>query len=73
MYGWTGLRPGNGESTGKFKSTATTKGNRHLRAITVQVAWAVSRAKGSFFMDKFTKLAIRKSRKEAPFKRKNAV
>jgi hypothetical protein len=29
------------------------------------VAWAASRTKGSFFMDKFTKLAIRKSRKKA--------
>ena len=63
--GWTGLRPRNDESAGKFKSTATTKGNKHLRAIIVQVAWAASRTKGSFFMDKFTKLAIRKSRKKA--------
>jgi transposase len=63
--GWTGLRPRNDETAGKFKSTATTKGNKHLRAIIVQVAWAASRTKGSFFMDKFTKLAIRKSRKKA--------
>lgn len=63
--GWTGLRPRNDESAGKFKSTATTKGNKHLRAIIVQVAWAASRTKGSFFMDKFTKLAIRKPRKKA--------
>jgi hypothetical protein len=63
--GWTGLRPRNDESAGKFKSTATTKGNKHLRTIIVQIAWAASRTKGSFFMDKFTKLAIRKSRKKA--------
>ena len=63
--GWTGLRPRNDESAGKFKSTATTKGNRHLRTIIVQVAWATSRTKGSFFMDKFQKLAMRKSRKKA--------
>jgi transposase len=63
--GWMGLRPRNDESAGKFKSTATTKGNRHLRAIIVQVAWAASRSKGSYFMDKFQKLAIRKSRKKA--------
>jgi transposase len=29
--GWTGLRPRGGGSAGKFKSTATTKGNRFLR------------------------------------------
>ena len=63
--GWTGLRPRNDESAGRFKSTATTKGNKHLRAIIVQIAWGASRTKGSFFMDKFTKLAIRKPRKKA--------
>jgi transposase len=51
--GWTGLRPRNDESAGKFKSTATTKGNKHLRAVIVQVAWAASRTKDSFFMYKF--------------------
>ncbi|NCA80381.1 MAG: IS110 family transposase [Sphingobacteriia bacterium] len=63
--GWTGLRPRNDESAGKFKSTATTKGNKHLRAIIVQVGWAATRTKGSYFMDKFQKLAMRKSRKKA--------
>jgi transposase len=63
--GWTGLRPGNDESAEKFKSTATTKGNKHLRAIIVQVGWGASRTKGSYFMDKFQKLAMRKSRKKA--------
>ena len=63
--GWTGLRPRNDESAGKFKSTATTKGNKHLRAIIVQVGWGAARCKGSYFMDKFQKLAMRKSRKKA--------
>jgi len=63
--GWTGLRPRNDESAGKFKSTATTKGNKHLRAIIVQVGWGAARSKGSYFMDKFHKLAMRKSRKKA--------
>jgi transposase len=63
--GWTGLRPRNDESAGKFKSTATTKGNRYLRAILVQVAWAASRTKGSYFKEKFNRLAIRKPRKKA--------
>ncbi|GHT50261.1 hypothetical protein FACS189440_17360 [Bacteroidia bacterium] len=62
--GWTGVRPRNDESAGKFKSTATTKGNKHLRAIIVQVARAASRSKRSYFMDKFQKLAMRKPRKK---------
>jgi transposase len=63
--GWTGLRPRNDESAGKFKSTATTKGNKHLRSNIVQVGWGAVRSKGSYFMDKFQKLAMRKSRKKA--------
>ncbi len=63
--GWTGLRPRNDESAGKYKSTATTKGNRYLKCILVQVAWAASRTKGSYFKEKFTRLAMRKNRKKA--------
>lgn len=36
--GWTGLRPRNDESAGKYKSTATTKGNKFLRTVLVQIA-----------------------------------
>src|SRR5690606_37466020 len=63
--GWTGLRPRNDESAGKYKSTATTKGNKYLRSILVQCAWAASRTKGSYFQQKFNRLAVRKSRKKA--------
>jgi len=63
--GWTGLRPRNDESAGKYKSTATTKGNRFLRSVLVQIAWAASRSKGCYFKEKFNQLAMRKSRKKA--------
>ncbi len=63
--GWVGLRPRNDESAGKYKSTAITKGNKYLKAILVQIAWAASRTKGGYFMDKFNRLAMRKSRKKA--------
>jgi transposase len=65
LTGWTGLRPRNDESAGKFKSTATTKGNRYLCRIMVQCAWAAVRTKGSFYKSKFEQLCIRKSRKKA--------
>jgi transposase len=65
ITGWTGLRPRNDESAGKYKSTATTKGNKYLRSILVQCAWAASRMKGSYFKDKFSKMAMRKPRKKA--------
>lgn len=63
--GWTGLRPRNDESAGKYKSTATTKGNKYLRSILVQISWCTTRAKGSYFKEKFNRLVIRKSRKKA--------
>jgi transposase len=65
LTGWAGLRPRNDESAGKYKSTATTKGNKYLRRILVQSAWAASRTKGSFYKSKFEQLCIRKSRKKA--------
>jgi hypothetical protein len=45
ITGWAGLRPGNDKSVGKYKSTATTKGNKYLRYVMVQCLWAVSRIK----------------------------
>jgi transposase len=65
LTGWAGLRPKNDESAGKMKSTSVTKGNKYLRRIMVQCAWAASRTKGSFYKTKFEQLCIRKSRKKA--------
>lgn len=65
LTGWAGLRPRNDESAGKMKSTAITKGNKYLRRIMVQVAWAASRMKGTHPHEQFIKLSIRKSRKKA--------
>jgi transposase len=65
ISGWAGLRPRNDESAGKFKSKAITKGNKYLRSILVLVAWAASRTKGSYFKEKFNRLALRKSSKKA--------
>lgn len=65
LTGWTGLRPRNDESAGKYKSTATTHGNKYLRRILVQSAWAATRVKESYYKSKFEQLCIRKSRKKA--------
>lgn len=65
LSGWVGLRPKNDESAGKYKSTAITKGNKYLKPILVQIAWAAARTKGSYFKEKFNRLAIRKSAKKA--------
>jgi transposase len=43
LTGWAGLRPRNDESARKIRSTKITKGNKYLRRILVQCAWAASR------------------------------
>lgn len=65
LSGWCGLRPKNEESAGKIKSTRIGKGNKYLRRILVQTAWAASRTKNCYLKDKFERLCVRKSRKKA--------
>jgi transposase len=65
ITGWTGLRPRNDESADKYKSSATTKGNKYLRSMLVQCSWAASRMKGSYFKEKFNRLAMCKPRRKA--------
>ncbi len=65
LTGWAGLRPRNDESAGKIKSKKITKGNKYLRRILVQCAWAASRQKNSWLKAKFEQLCVRKSNKKA--------
>ena len=44
---WAGVCPGNAQSAGKRKRAATLKGNRYLRRMLIQCAWAGSRKKDS--------------------------
>lgn len=62
---WAGMCPGNNESAGKKKSANTTKGNKHIRATLVEAAWAASRTKGTFFGERYSRLAARKGGKKA--------
>ena len=65
LSGWAGLRPRNDESAGKYKSTAITKGDKHLKAMLVQCAWGAARARNSRFGAVFSRLSSRKSAKKA--------
>jgi transposase len=65
LVGWTGLRPRNDVSNGKFKATAITKGNKYIRAILMQVVWTAVRMKGSCFSEKYCRLIVRKPKKKA--------
>ena len=52
LASWAGVCPGNHESAGKRKSGQPTKGNKSLRPILVEAAWAATRAKGTFLQAK---------------------
>ncbi len=45
---WAGLCPGNCESAGKRQSGRTRKGDRYLRRVLIQNAWAAAHTKDCF-------------------------
>ena len=53
LVGWVGLRPRNDESAKKIKSRKITNGNKYLRRILVQCAWAITRSKSCWLSGKF--------------------
>lgn len=65
LCSWAGMCPGNNESAGKKKSGKTNHGDKHVKETLVEAAWAASRAKGTFFMERFNRLAPRKGNKKA--------
>ena len=65
LVGWLGLRPRNEESAGKIKSKKTMHGNKYLRVILVQCAWAAIREKGSRFKNKYYLLRKRMNSQKA--------
>jgi transposase len=65
LTGWCGLRPKNERSADKIITRAIGKGNKYLRRILVQTAWAASRTKNCYLKNKFEQLVIRKGNKKA--------
>lgn len=65
LVGWAGLRPRNEESAGKIKSRKTLHGNKFLRVIIVQCAWAASRSKNGRLAQKFRYLSSRMKSQKA--------
>jgi len=64
LASWAGLCPGNNESAGKRLSGKTCKGNRYLRRITVECAWA-ARNTDTFLGHTFCRLQARIGGKRA--------
>jgi transposase len=65
LAAWAGVCPGNHESAGKKKKTATRKGNIHLKTTLVQAAVCAARTKGSYYKDKYHRLKARRGAQRA--------
>ncbi len=65
LASWVGICPGNNESAGKRRSGKTTKGNKWLRVVLVQCAWAASRTKGTHLRQLYGRLVGRRGKKRA--------
>jgi len=59
LASWVGICPGREESAGKSRSNACPHGNRPMRRILAQAAWAAVRTKDSFFQHLFKRLVPR--------------
>jgi transposase len=64
---WAKVSPGNNESAGKRYSGATGHGNRWLRTVLVQAAWAAVKVKRSYLHTFYHRLAARRGKKRAIF------
>ncbi len=62
---WAGVCPGSNESAGKNKNGRITYGNKNLRALLVEQAWAASRTKHTYLSSKYKSLVGRRGKKRA--------
>jgi transposase len=60
-----GLCPGNRKSGGKRRSGKATKGNKWLRAVLTEVAWAIEHTKDNYLAAQYHRLARRLGKSKA--------
>lgn len=65
LASWAGLCPGNNESAGKRRSGKSHRGNRWIKAVMTEIAWAATRTKKSYSGAQFRKLAGHRGKKRA--------
>jgi transposase len=65
LCSWAGMCPGNHASGGKRLSGRTTKGDRWLRSLLVQVAWAASHTRATIFSALYHRWVRRLGKKRA--------
>jgi hypothetical protein len=65
LASWAGVCPGNKQSGGKRLSGATTSGNRWLRGLLGEVAWAIAHTKDNYLSAFYHRVARRRGKKKA--------
>ncbi|MDP8921636.1 MAG: transposase [Chloroflexota bacterium] len=65
MCSWAALCPGNHESAGKRRHGRLRHGNRWLRSVLLQAAWAAIKVKDGYFGAQFRRIAKRRGDKRA--------
>ena len=60
LVGWCGLKPRNDVSNGRYKSRKLTHGNKYLRQMLIEIAWAASRTRNCFFSNfSYTQVTVK--------------
>ena len=62
---WAGLAPSQHESAGKRKAVRIGDGNKYLRAVLIQAAWAAVKKRDTFLAAFFRRLAARRGKQKA--------
>jgi transposase len=65
LASWAGLCPGNNESAGKRRSGKSHRGNRWIKGLMTEIAWAASRTKNTYTTAQYRRLAARRGKKRA--------
>lgn len=65
LASWAGVSPGNNESAGKKKSTRMAKGNKGLKSVLCQAAWAATKRKESRLAAFYYRIVKRRGPKKA--------
>jgi transposase len=65
LCSWAAICPGNHESAGRRRSGRMRHGNRWLRSMLLQAAWAATRVRGGYFGAQFRRIAKRRGEKRA--------
>jgi transposase len=65
LASWAGLCPGNNESAGRRRSGKSHRGNRWIRGLMTEIAWAASRTKGTYSATQYRRLTGHRGKKRA--------